>query len=141
MPSPAEHAHSHGRRERTLERAATWLSLACAVHCLLVPVAMSVLPLFGATGALAVDDHAELTLTLLVLGSALAGMVWGYRRHGNLRLVYATLSGLSAYLLGHLFHESWYGVVLAVAGALALAASSFVSARLSHQCEDASCAS
>jgi hypothetical protein len=139
----ASHPHRHGpaRSERTLERAATWLSLACAVHCLVLPIAMSVLPLVSATGFSDLHPRAELALTIMVVASALAGAAWGYRRHGDTRIVYATGAGLLAYLVGHVFEHSWFGIALAVSGALVLAASSFVSARLTHSCDDASCAS
>lgn len=122
------------------ERVATWLSLACAVHCLLVPIAVSTLPLLGATGLTELGSAAELLLTALVVASAIAGASWGYRRHHDLRVVLSAGVGLVAYLLGHLLHGSWYGVALAVGGALMLAASSFVSARLSHICKEPSCA-
>jgi hypothetical protein len=139
MASLPPHSHAQGGSGRTLERAATWLSLACAAHCLLVPVAMSVLPLFGASGLGDLGPNTELLLTVLVVGSALGGVVWGYRRHGDARVVLATSAGLGAYLIGHLLEDQWYGVALAVLGGLMLAASSFVSARLSHNCEHASC--
>ncbi len=120
-----------------LERVATWLSLACAVHCLVMPIALSALPLLGSSGFTRVGSSADLLLTLLVVASALAGSAWGYRRHRDSRIVIGTGVGLATYLLGHLFERAWYGVGLAVAGALVLAASSFISARLSHA--DADC--
>lgn len=135
--SPLQHRHS---AERTLERAATWLSLACAVHCLVVPVAMSVLPLIGAAGIADLSPAMEHLLTLLVVASATAGGAWGYRRHRDQRVIYATGFGLLAYLVGHSLEGSWPGIALAVSGALVLAASSFLSARLQHACEDARCA-
>ncbi|MDB4973373.1 MAG: hypothetical protein JWN48_1714 [Myxococcaceae bacterium] len=114
------------------ERAATWLSLACAVHCLVMPVAISVMPLLGASGLTQLGPTAELVMTLLVVASALVGVVWGYRRHRDLRFVLATVLGLVAYLVGHAFEASWFGISLAVLGALTLAASSFLGAKLSH---------
>jgi len=130
------------------ERAATWLSLACAVHCLLMPIAISVMPLLSASSVTHLGPTADNVLTLLVVASALAGLGWGYRRHRDMRVVYATGVGLAAYLLGHApghafgdaLAHSWYGMALAVLGALTLAGSSFLSARLSHACQTASCA-
>lgn len=137
--TPSCHRASHD--ERTLERAATWLSLACAVHCLLMPLAIGVMPLLGASGGLSVvGPGADLALTLLVVASAGAGVLWGYRRHRDARLVLATGTGLLIYLVGHVYEDSWPGVALAVLGALTLAASSFLSARLSHVHDAAHCA-
>jgi hypothetical protein len=158
---PAQHPHTHAasrshegtsalrsRAEpRTQlgsygERAATWLSLACAVHCLLMPVVIGLMPLLGASGVTHLGSTAESILTLLVIVSAVLGVTWGYRRHHDLRIVFATGIGLAAYLVGHVlvghvFAESWYGIGLAGVGALTLAASSFLSARLSHAAEHA----
>jgi hypothetical protein len=131
--------HVHGRPASQAERAAAWLSLACAVHCLVVPVAMSVMPLVGASG-IALGEGAHTALTLLVVASALLGVAWGYRRHRDLRVVFATGVGLCAYLVGHFLEGSWQGVALAVSGGLLLAASSFLGGRLAHHCDDASCA-
>jgi uncharacterized membrane protein YfcA len=138
------HVHTHGVDPRShAERMATWLSLACAVHCLLTPLAIGVLPLLGAS-VQELSPRAHLVLTVLVVASAVLGVAWGYRRHRDARFVVATAFGLVAYLLGHTFEEAWYGVALAIVGALTLAASSFLGARLgarlAHACPDPSCA-
>jgi hypothetical protein len=112
-----------------------------------MPIAISVMPLLGASGVTHLGATTENVLTLLVVASALAGVVWGYRRHRDVRVVYATGIGLAAYLVGHApghaFGEalahSWYGMALAILGALTLAGSSFLSARLSHACDSAAC--
>ncbi|HKU36606.1 MAG TPA: MerC domain-containing protein, partial [Polyangiales bacterium] len=136
MPTTSHRASqpvaSERASERALERAATWLSLACAVHCLVMPLAMGVLPLLGASQVSDLSPGVELLLSVLVVGTASIGVFWGYRRHRDARIVTATGIGVAAYLLGHLFEDSWPGVALAVVGALVLAASSFLSARLSH---------
>jgi hypothetical protein len=132
--------HRAPRDERTLERAATWLSLACAVHCLLMPLAISAMPLLGASGRLAdLGPGTEMGLSVLVVASAGAGIIWGYRRHRDARVVLATGAGLLIYLVGHAYEDSWPGMVLAVLGALTLAASSFLSTRLSHVHDAAHC--
>ena len=136
-----DHRHTHARRPASqVERAAAWLSLACALHCLLVPVTMSLLPLVGAAG-FAVSERTEAMLSIAVVGSALLGLFWGYRRHRDVRVVLATLTGLAAYLVGHAFEGSWVGLSLAVAGGIVLAGSAFLGGRLAHHCEDAQCAS
>src|SRR4051794_11114313 len=68
----ASHGHTHAARaagtqgvrvSTRAERAATWLSLACAVHCLLMPIAISVMPLLGASGVTNLGPTAEAILT------------------------------------------------------------------------------
>ncbi|MET0340894.1 MAG: MerC domain-containing protein [Polyangiales bacterium] len=117
-----------------LERAATWLSLACAAHCLLMPVAMTLMPLLGASLA-PENPTLELVLNVIVVASALLGGWWGYRRHRDARVVLATVVGLAVYLVGHGLEGSTPGLALAVLGALVLASSSFLSARLQHAAE------
>lgn len=138
--APPSHTHVHPTSPASqAERAATWLSLACAVHCLVVPVAMSLMPMLGLSG-FALSERVETLLTCLVVASALAAIIWGYRRHRDARVVLATTFGLGAYLSGHALEGSVVGLVLAVSGALLLAASSFIGARLAHHCEEATCA-
>lgn len=139
-PSSARAVEAHPRlREQTaerqrgalLERAASWLSLACAVHCLVMPLALGALPLLGAS-AWQLDASIDHTLSVLVIVGAVAGSLWGYRRHHQLRLVLASALGLAVYLLGHALEPQWYGVFAVVLGALVLAVSAFFSARLGH---------
>lgn len=140
VSQPGSHAGFSARAERL----ASWLSFACAIHCLVMPLAIGVLPLLGATGGAYLGETAELGLTALVVVSALTAMIWGYRRHRDARFVALTALGLTIYLIGHaLGHASagsWYAVSMAVVGGLTLAGSSFFSARLSHVCVDPGCA-
>jgi uncharacterized membrane protein len=132
-----QHAETASGAERVarasnVERAASWLSLACAVHCLVMPLALSALPLLSAS-PYQLDTNIDHALNVLVIVSAVAGSVWGYRRHGELRFVVASALGLAAYLAGHALEPRWYGVFAAVVGALVLAASAYFGARLGHE--------
>ncbi|HEY6878094.1 MAG TPA: MerC domain-containing protein [Polyangiales bacterium] len=126
-----------------LERAASWLSLLCAVHCLVMPLALGALPLLGASSSLQLEGALDHALNALVVVSAIGGAVWGYRRHHDGRFVLSTVVGLAVYLAGHAWEAHWYGVLAAIAGALVLAGSSFLGARIGHQAvhqhADASC--
>lgn len=134
------------------ERVATWLSLACAVHCLVMPVAAAALPLAGLStsavlgggGAGAADDgagHGLLELALsgsVLVGAGLTGVL-GFRRHRDGRVLVVLVLAVALYALGHLV-DGWSGLVASVTGALALAAASFASARLMHShTHDESC--
>lgn len=133
-PSRASHSTSPTTGSARLERVAGWLSLACAAHCLLMPVLLTFMPLLGAS--LAPESAAfELVVNAVVVVSALLGGLWGYRRHRDVRLLGATVVGLAVYLIGHRLEGSTPGLVLAVLGALVLASSSVMSARLQHAVE------
>src|SRR5690348_12740096 len=98
----SEHAQPSETSESTkLERIATWLSLACAVHCLLVPILALVLPLAGASAGVLGSPALDRALLVLVLTAALPSALWGYRRHRDARALSAMLFGVATYLLGH----------------------------------------
>lgn len=116
-----------------LERAATWLSAACAVHCLLVPVASALVPLVGVSSqASMLDERYEDWMHVLVVAGGLLSLLVGYRRHREARIAGAMALGLVLYLAGHAAESAWYGVLISVVGGLGLAAASFWSARRGH---------
>ena len=132
MSSPA-HESTSTASGRWLERAATWLSAACAVHCLLVPVASALVPLVGVgSQASRIDDRYEDWLHLLVVAGGLLSLLVGYRRHREARIAAAMGLGIALYLVGHAAEQAWYGVAISVIGGLGLAAASFWSARRGH---------
>lgn len=131
-PSYPSHPAEPQVQPSGFERAATWLSAACAVHCLVVPVASAALPLVGASTGAAFGGAVDHVLSLLVVVGGLLSALFGFRRHHDLRLSLTMVACIALYLLGHALEGAWYGTALAVAGGLGLAASSFVSARLGH---------
>jgi hypothetical protein len=64
-------------RAGAIDRVGQALSVACAVHCALVPLILGLLPLAAARATEAV----HLVLTPLVLASSLVAFAPGYRRH------------------------------------------------------------
>lgn len=136
MSEPA-HAHSTPELEpRRLERAATWLSLACAVHCLVFPLIGGILPALGASHLVSAGSGLDTLLTVAVVGSVAGSGALGFTRHRDLRVLVAMGIGLMFYLTGHALEGSSLGLGFSIAGALGLAGASFASARLSQTCED-----
>ncbi len=121
----------HDARAVPVERAATWLSMACAVHCMLMPLVTALLPLAGASVSALHHPAVELSFAAIVLLGAGFTLFSGYRRHRDLGVLCGVLAGLALYLFGHL-SIGWYARPLSVSGALLLAASSFASARMAH---------
>jgi hypothetical protein len=104
--------------------------VACAIHCLLVPVGAALLPLLGSGASLL--GTADPLLSLLVVAGAGASAVLGYRRHRDLRLSLLMAGCIVLYLAGHALDETWYGRAIAIVGGISLALTSFASARLGH---------
>lgn len=129
--SSRSRAHGHTEQVAGLERAATWLSLGCALHCLATPLLAAGLPLAGASASFVHHPVLEVGLSALVLIGVLLTAVLGYRRHRDVRVLVALGAGLVLYLLGHV-GDGWPSRVVSIAGALSLSVASVASARLSH---------
>jgi hypothetical protein len=123
-----------------MERAVAWLSAACAVHCLLVPVAAALLPLLGASSLGVLGRATDPLLSLLVVSGGTASAVFGFRRHRDLRLSLIMAACILLYLTGHALEDVWYGRALAILGGVSLALASFASARLGHVHSAETCA-
>ena len=131
MADTGTHPNASSSVER-LERAATWVSLACAVHCLVVPLLAAGLPLVaGASPALLHHPALELAFVAVVLGGAAFTAFWGFRSHRDPRVLAVLFAGVMLYVVGHAL-DGWSASALSIVGALLLAATSFASARLTH---------
>jgi hypothetical protein len=83
-------------RQRTLDAIAVSLSGLCLVHCLVLPLALTLFPIFGSTF---VDDalfHA--VLYVVVLPTSGIALALGYRHHHDRSLI--TVGGLGLMILG-----------------------------------------
>jgi len=125
-----------------LERLGTFASMACAVHCALMPVLIGA----GAAGTFSFLNQEPVEWGMVVL-AAVVGTVaaWkGFRAHGNVAVVTVLLLAVLA-LVGHAAHlfddagheghnhgVAWSGIVAGVA----LAASLFVNNRMCRTCHD-----
>jgi hypothetical protein len=132
-----EQTHTHATEQlepRRLERAATWLSFACAVHCLAVPVIGGVLPALGASQLVRAGSGLDAILSVLVVISVGASAALGYVRHRDNGVLAGMGFGLAIYLTAHALEGTSLHLPLSVLGALVLGGASFVSARQSQAC-------
>jgi hypothetical protein len=126
--------HASELTPRRLERAATWVSVACALHCLLVPFVSLLLPALGTSEVVHMNAGLDRALTTLVIVSVGLATVWGFKRHRDLRVAAGVLLGMAVYLWGHALEGTGYGTPVSVLGGLLLAGASFAGARLGHSC-------
>ncbi|MEO7718801.1 MAG: MerC domain-containing protein [Capsulimonas sp.] len=120
-----------------LDKAGATASLACAVHCALMPIVITLLPL------LARDFFADNRLEWAMLGlSALLGsssLCLGYREHRKRRALLILSLGLTALVMGRILEERRFetaGVVGVVMGGFAVAAAHFVNRKLCRSCRE-----
>ena len=105
------------------DKSAIGLSLLCALHCLLLPVAVATLP---AVSSLGLDDEAfHLWLVVVVLPISAFALLLGCRKHG--RMFVLAIGGLglavlvSTPLLGHALLGESGERLLTLTGALLIA--------------------
>ncbi len=138
LPQPPNSARS-ARWQPRLDLAGAWLSLACAAHCVtlplllaFVPAAMMALrsfqhPAHGAMTALLVMSRWEWVFALVASSVAVASTGSGWRRHGQTGPLRLSACGAFALLSSSLYlplKESlvWHGVATACGGVLLAAA-------------------
>lgn len=90
MPDPSRH--------RLLDRLGATGSLLCAVHCALLPLAIALLPSLGIAAWLGDDFERGFVIFATLLG--VFSVVWGWRRHGEVRALKLLIPGLAALWLG-----------------------------------------
>ena len=110
------------------------LSIGCLIHCILTPLIIPMLPLFG----LAVEHEAFVHLILgsVVLTIAAITFIPGYLKHKDIFIMIAGFSGaliVMATGIGELLsHESY--TIFTVLGSIVLVISHYLNHKLSCEC-------
>lgn len=100
-----------GLHPRTLiDRFGAAGSLVCAVHCALLPLAIAVLPSLGIAAWLGEGFERGFVVFATLIG--LFSLLWGYRRHGEVRALWLLLPGLAALWIGSAHGPLHHAVVL-----------------------------
>src|SRR6476659_6166284 len=84
-----------------LDRLGATGSLLCAIHCALLPLAISLLPSLGIAAWLGHGFERGFVVFASLLG--LFTLLWGYRRHRAVRALGLLVPGLAALWLGVLY--------------------------------------
>jgi len=121
----------HGH-DGLFDRLGAFLGLACAIHCVAMPLLLGVLPALG-LGFLA--DHV-FDLVIVVLASIFAFFAArsGLRSHGDRRIAKGFVAAVLLLALGHLVGEdTLVGRIPSVLGGLTLAVVHFLNLRASRR--------
>ena len=108
------------------------LSVACAIHCLAMPLLIAVLPLIG-LGFLA-NERAEVVLILVAIGLAIASLAWGVRLHRSWRALLILIVALAFIATARTAVEGTFEVVFYSIGAILLASAHLVNRHLCKTC-------
>ena len=128
-------------RSFDLDQAGTIASLTCAVHCAIMPLAITLLPLLGLT--FLADERLEWGLLGLSGLIGVSSLCLGFREHRR-RIALAVLAvGLSLLTLGRISEEHQWGhgaVLVVVLGGMTIAASHLMNRHLCRTCRRCSAA-
>lgn len=109
------------------------LGFACAIHCILVPLALGVLPALG-LGFLADEGVDHTIVGVATVFAAIAAFI-GWRTHHERRIVLAFAGSIGLLFLAHAAGEHSLGArMISVAGGLGLAAAHLWNTRRSRTC-------
>lgn len=133
---------SPSHRHSLIDRFGAFGSLACAVHCALLPVLIAALPSLGIAAWLSDGFERGFVVFASLLG--IFSLTWGYRRHRAFRALWLLLPGLAvlwAAVLVPALHESVipHAVAMTLGGTL-VGLGHLVNLRLNHgHVHDATC--
>jgi hypothetical protein len=118
-----------------LDRLGVGVGLACAVHCLAMPLLVGVLPLLGL--AFVAEERFEWAVIGSIVILATASALWGYQKHRALRVVMSFAGAIGILGLGLWIEQSAdWGRYVVILGGLGVATAHLLSARLCSRCED-----
>lgn len=92
---------------QSADRTAIGLSFVCAIHCLLLPIAVAVLP--SATLIGFEDELFHRLLLIVVMPVSAFALVSGLRRHHNRTVLVMGVAGLMVLIIGAAFGHDWFG--------------------------------
>ncbi len=109
------------------------LSFACAVHCMVAPLLITVLPLIGLGFIL--GESAELMIVVAASGLAVGSLTWGYRHHRKWRVFLILGSALTLILIARFGGSETGEVIFMVLGGLLLTGAHLVNRHLCRTCQ------
>lgn len=124
------------RSLRRVDKMGVYVSAACAVHCVVLPLLLAAIPTVGSM--LLIGEGIELVLAIAAVFLAVACLCWGFRIHRKKRL-FLTFAAAAAFILwGQLFAQGWWEVVSVVIGAFGLIGSHLLNRKLCRSCRNCS---
>jgi hypothetical protein len=126
---------THSTGVKTLDRVGATASLVCAIHCALMPLCITLLPLVGL--AFLASEWVEWCLVGLSAVIGVTSLCLGYRRHRSPRALSLLAGGLALIALGRMLERGGiarWGVPILVAGGLLVATAHWINRRLCDTC-------
>ena len=119
-------------RAKRLSKIGGWVSVACAIHCMIGPVLIGLLPVIGARGELAETLEGPLILVSVLIG--VTAILAGYREHHRRATLLLLAFSLAALAGGKFLALARFESPLIVGGAALMAIGQFMNLRLQRNC-------
>jgi hypothetical protein len=126
-----------GDKGSSLDRVGIGLSLLCLIHCLLLPLAVMLMPALELFPVVESSGHTEFVhavLLLFIVPAAYLGWIRGYRRHRNVSVIATGMTGLALLILAFQFTDARVHVALTSLGGLMIMFAHFVNLRVWRTC-------
>ncbi|MDE0398499.1 MAG: MerC domain-containing protein [Candidatus Poribacteria bacterium] len=108
------------------------LSFACAIHCMAMPLLVTILPLIGLS--FLATERAELVLITGAIALAIGSLAWGVRNHRRWRVFLILIVALAFIATARTVVEGSFEVVFYSIGAILLASAHLVNRHLCKTC-------
>ena len=117
----------------SLDSVGASLSMLCAIHCIALPLLITLLPLLGLEFLLGASLERIFILCSIIF--ATGNLCWGFRLHRRLRGLFALTTGIALIFAGRSLMDNAYEVTFTVVGASFLAAAHLMNRHLCHICQ------
>ena len=108
------------------------LSFACAIHCMAMPLLVTILPLIGLS--FLATERAELFLITGAIALAIGSLAWGVRHHRSWRAFLILIVALAFIATSRTAVEGSFEVVFYSIGGILLASAHLVNRHLCKTC-------
>ena len=119
-----------------MDNIAIGFSVACALHCLLLPIAIIFLPAISSTFLGSEDFHK--TLLYFVIPSSIIALSLGCKMHGKYNVYLYGIFGIGTLLIASIFGHDYFGesgeVILTLIGAGIISLGHFKNQKLCTDC-------
>lgn len=115
-----------------LDKVGAGASFLCAIHCSILPVAVSLLPIIGLSWL--ADENIERCFLAISAFLGIFSLCWGFSVHRKMHALAVLATGIGLMAVGHIAEDTTWGVVVAVAGGLSIATSHLINHKLCTTC-------
>jgi len=124
---------AHKIEHQHVDRVGAGASMLCAMHCMLLPVLLTALPLLGLEF---LGDHDfEAGVLIFTVTLAAASLCWGHRIHRDSRTLFLLAMAVSLFLTAHqLGHGDFTHAILMASGGITLVIGHVLNIKLCRSC-------